>query len=96
MKKPILKKGNCFIYMILFKIQNPAAKIEVRWNKRSRVVSFSALLGHKRIFYKMKDRTQSKYFFNGKVVVIDTRPSMYDLQEKDLRNIEERGYSNNG
>lgn len=58
MKKPLLEKGNCLIYMILFKCKNPTAKILLRWNSKSQVPSFSAVIDGKQVFYKRKDRTQ--------------------------------------
>lgn len=95
MNKPMLNKGNCFLYMILFKLKNPSAKIRIGWNKKSNIISFSAVINKQYVFYKRRDRRQSSFWFNGKVVVIDKRPSVYDLQEQDLINIAERGYSNN-
>jgi len=57
--------------MLLFKYHNPGAKIIVGWNKRSRVVSFSARLDDQTVFYRRKDRTKSKYYFEGKIIVIN-------------------------
>jgi hypothetical protein len=71
MIKPELEKGNCLIFIILFKWKNPTAKILIGWNSQSRVPSFSALIDGKYVFYRRKDRAQSKYFFNGKIVIIN-------------------------
>lgn len=69
MNRPNLIKGNCLIYTLLFKLKNPSAKIIIGWNKKSNIVSFHSLIDGKRVFYKRKYRTQSKYFFNGRIIV---------------------------
>jgi len=70
-KLPQLNKGNCLLFTTLFKLKYPKAKVIVCWNKKSNIVSFSAVLHGKRYFYKRKDRKQSKFWFNGHVVPME-------------------------
>lgn len=65
---PKLLKRNCFVFAILFKLKHPNANIRIGWNSESRVVSFSVVYKEHRYHYRRKDRNQSKYWFNGRVV----------------------------
>lgn len=70
-----LNKGNCFIFSVLFKLKHPDSKIFIRWNRESQVVSFSVVHKNKTYFYRRKDRSQSKFWFNGKIVTQTLKPA---------------------
>ena len=66
-----LKKGNCLIYSICFKIANPRASIIVKWNKKRKVPSFLARLDNCTYVYKPIDnRKKFKLIFEGKVIIL--------------------------
>lgn len=73
MKEVNLKKGNCLIYSICFKVINPSAKILIRWNKKRKIPSFIPKLNNELYIYKpiTKDK-RFKLIFKGKVVVLKT------------------------
>lgn len=70
-KIPNLRKGNCLIFLILFWLNNPKARITIKWNKDRNVPSFIPILNNKKYIYKPHKRGQrTKLIFNRKVFIV--------------------------
>lgn len=65
-----LRKGNCFIYSILFKLKNPKAKIKPYRNKYGNI-SVAILFEDKEHYYLPKIKAnKQKFYFEGVIKIV--------------------------
>ncbi len=65
-----LRKGNCYIYSILFKLKNPKAKIKPHYNKYGNM-SVAILFEGKEYYYVAKIKSdKQKFYFIGVVKIV--------------------------